>query len=72
MHYKVKFHTQKSRILLKLLPEFQTSLTGHAVQFGQKLSAKFGLNLNKNSVLVNCFQIILLTLIYNKFSFRFE
>ena len=27
MHYKhkVKFHTQKSRILLKLLPEFQTS-----------------------------------------------
>ena len=26
MHYKVKFHTQKSQILLKLLPEFQTSL----------------------------------------------
>ena len=24
MHYNVEIHTQKSRILLKLLPEFQT------------------------------------------------
>ena len=28
MYYKVEFHTQKSRILLKLLPEFQTTLSG--------------------------------------------
>ena len=43
MHYKVKFHTQKSRILQKaqkLLPEFQTSLTVYTVLFGQEAVSK--------------------------------
>ena len=54
MPNKVKFHTQNSRILLKLLPEFQTSLTGYAVYFGQKLSAKVGLNLKKEIWASSC------------------
>ena len=28
MHYKVEFHTRKPNILLNLLPEFQTTLSG--------------------------------------------
>ena len=63
MHYKVTFHTQKSRSLLKLLPDPNSRLRvmhyiirAEAVsKIWAKPKQKFG------QVLVNCLQIILLT-----------